>query len=72
MHSNLPLDKYSDLDEEDKRDNDSPIKGECKYCGKSGMHWEQEGAKWTLVEKTGRIHNCPKKKQINLSLNTKI
>lgn len=31
---------------------------ECKNCGKAGLHWEEDDARWVLCEPNGRTHVC--------------
>ena len=36
----------------------------CKYCGKDGFVWINQGTKksprWRLMTKTGKLHSCAK------------
>lgn len=45
---------FDDLDE------DQPsIVITCKRCGKSGLHWDDDGdGNWVLMETTTRVHRC--------------
>lgn len=31
---------------------------ECKYCGQSGLHWEEGDGRFILTHSNGRIHKC--------------
>lgn len=37
----------------------------CKYCGVDGFHWHHDGVRWTLLDSSGRVHNCPHKHQLS-------
>jgi len=31
----------------------------CKYCGKAGLTWEDDGGgEWILVHPNGEVHQC--------------
>lgn len=45
-----------------------PTNKTCNYCGKGGLHWEDDNGKWILVTAKGEIHKC-KPKPITLDLN---
>lgn len=32
----------------------------CKFCGKTGLHWENDDGQWQLYETQYKLHNCPK------------
>lgn len=35
----------------------------CKRCGKSGLHWDDDGdGNWVLMETATRIHRCDMQK----------
>ena len=34
----------------------------CKFCHKSGFHWEKIKGNWRICTRTGRIHHCRKGK----------
>ena len=31
---------------------------ECRYCGKGGLHWEDDDGAWILCKSNGEIHKC--------------
>ena len=35
----------------------------CKYCGESGLTWEDDNGRWVLLHANGRVHKCKNKKQ---------
>ena len=40
-------------------DDDSPSRNiECKRCGKSGLHWEDDNGRWRLLTAKGAAHVC--------------
>ena len=39
-------------------DEDIPTYGECKYCGESGLHWEEFDTRWKLCHSNGKVHKC--------------
>lgn len=39
-------------------DDEQPSVVECKRCGKSGLHWEDDDGKWVLIGHNGAVHKC--------------
>lgn len=31
---------------------------ECKFCGKSELHWEETDTGWVLLDGKYAVHNC--------------
>jgi hypothetical protein len=42
-------------------DDDDENSIECKFCGKSNLHWENYDGCWMLVNNYGKVHKCKKK-----------
>ena len=41
------------------------IEVECRYCGKGGLHWEEDDGKFRLAEKSGYLHECHRVAHVN-------
>ena len=41
-----------------KKFKDSKTKAQCKYCGKTKLHWSDTQWGWVLFDKKGKRHNC--------------
>lgn len=50
------------LNSQDDGDADDGIT--CKRCGIDGLHWDEDGPPWRLVDWGNRLHVCEKRKGI--------
>lgn len=47
----------------DRDDDEQPSIVTCKRCGKSGLHWDDDGdGTWVLMETATRVHRCDMQK----------
>lgn len=46
----------------DEYERDEPREVECKRCGKAGLHWQDEGGEWVLMEGRYKVHRCDMQK----------
>ncbi len=57
---------YRDFYEPDPfadRDDEQPSIVTCKRCGKTGLHWDDDGdGNWVLMETATRVHRCDMQK----------
>jgi len=43
----------------------------CRYCRKSGFHWEQTAKGWRLFTEKGHLHSCKNGKPLKLKFGEK-
>lgn len=46
----------------DRDHDDEELTVECKRCGKSGLHWEEEDGCFVLCAPNGKVHVCDQKR----------
>lgn len=52
------MDAYPDWSPYGSRRGHQPTEVTCKFCGKSGLRWEETDTGWVLIEGKYKIHNC--------------
>ena len=63
-----PFDKHFENYQDEEFDR--PTKKTCNRCGKKNLIWEDDNGKWILLDsKSGEIHRCSKKKNLDVDVN---